>query len=376
MNTFELKTKVVFGQEALKFLESLANKKIFIVTDPFMVKSGMIDSITKYLKEGSYQIFSDIVPDPPMELVVKGVGEVVAYKPDAVVALGGGSAIDAAKAIMHFSREIGKFDKMHFIAIPTTSGTGSEVTSFAVITDTQKGIKYPLVSDVLIPDIAILEPNLVKSVPPPIVADTGMDVLTHALEAYVSTKATDFSDAFAEKAIALVFQYLLRSFENSEDMEAKEKMHNASLIAGISFNLASLGINHAIAHNIGGKLHIPHGRTNAILLPHVIEFNSNITGFTPKDYTEAAVKYAKVAKLIGVSGTTVRLSVKNLTSEILKLMHRMNMSTKLTQCKVSSEEIQKEKKAIAEGALKDACILTNPRKATISDVLELIHKIS
>lgn len=376
MNTFELKTKVVFGQEALKYLQTLAQKKIFIVTDPFMVKSGMIDSITKYLTDGYYQIFSDIVPDPPMDLVVKGVGEVIAYKPDAVVALGGGSAIDAAKAIMHFAREIGKFEKMHFIAIPTTSGTGSEVTSFAVITDTEKGVKHPLVSDSLIPDIAILEPNLVKTVPPAIVADTGMDVLTHALEAYVSTKATDFSDAFAEKAISLVFQYLLRSYENSEDIEAKEKMHNASCLAGISFNLASLGINHAIAHNIGGKLHIPHGRTNAILLPHVIEFNSNITGFTPKDYTKEAVAYAKIAKLIGVSGTTVRLSVKNLINEIVKLMQHMKMPMKLSQCKVSTDDIKKEKKAIAEGALQDACILTNPRVATLSDVLELIHKVT
>lgn len=376
MNTFELKTKVVFGQDSLQYLQTLAQKKVFIVTDPFMVKSGMIDFITKYLTKGSYEIFSDIVPDPPMELVVKGVEEVVSYKPDTVVALGGGSAIDAAKAIMHFAREIGKFDKMHFIAIPTTSGTGSEVTSFAVITDTQKGIKYPLVSDALIPDIAVLEPNLVKSVPPAIVADTGMDVLTHALEAYVSTKATDFSDAFAEKAVALVFQYLLRSYENSEDIEAKEKMHNASCLAGISFNLASLGLNHAIAHNIGGKLHIPHGRTNAILLPHVIEYNSNIVGFTPKDYTIAAEKYARLAKLIGISGATVRLSVKNLINEISRLMQRMKMPTKLTQCNVSLEEIKKEKKAISEGSLKDACIITNPRLATLSDVQEIIHKIS
>ncbi|WP_313129149.1 1-propanol dehydrogenase PduQ [Anaerocolumna sp.] len=376
MNTFELKTKVIFGRESLQYLQNLVQKKIFIVTDPYMVKSGMIDSITKYLAEGSFQIFSDIVPDPPMELVVKGVGEVIAYQPDAVVAVGGGSAIDTAKAIMHFSREIGKLDRMQFIAIPTTSGTGSEVTSFAVITDKEKGIKYPLVSDVLIPDIALLEPELVKTVPPPIVADTGMDVLTHALEAYVSTKATDFSDALVEKAVALVFQYLLRSYESSQDMEAKERMHNASCLAGISFNLASLGLNHAIAHNIGGKLHVPHGRTNAILLPHVVEFNSNITGYTPKDYSEAAMKYAKIAKLIGVSGSTVRLSVKNLISEITRLMQRMKMPTKLTECKISTEDILKEKKGIAEGALKDSCILTNPRVASISDVSEIIHKIS
>ena len=376
MNTFELKTKVVFGQEALKYLQTLSQKKIFIVTDPFMVKSGMIDSITRYLSEGAYQVFSDIVPDPPMELVVKGVEEVVAYKPDVIVALGGGSAIDAAKAIMNFSREIGKFEKMHFIAIPTTSGTGSEVTSFAVITDTQKGVKYPLVSDALLPDIAILEPMLVKTVPPGIVADTGMDVLTHALEAYVSIKATDFSDAFAEKAISLVFQYLIRSYESSEDMEAKEKMHNASCLAGMAFNLASLGLSHAIAHNIGGKLHIPHGRTNAILLPHVIEFNSNITSFTPKDYTDAAMAYAKIARLIGVPGSTTRLSVKNLINEITKLMQRLKMPTKLTQCKVSTEDVLKTKKEIAEGALKDSCITTNPRSATISDVLEIIHKVT
>lgn len=376
MNTFELKTKVIFGQETLQYLQTLVQKKIFIVTDPYMVKSGMIDSITKYLAEGSYQIFSDIVPDPPMELVVKGVGEVIANQPDAVVAVGGGSAIDAAKAIMHFSREIGKLKEMQFIAIPTTSGTGSEVTSFAVITDTQKGIKYPLVSDELIPDIALLEPELVKTVPPAIIADTGMDVLTHALEAYVSTKATDFSDALAEKAVSLVFQYLLRSYESSEDMEAKERMHNASCLAGISFNLASLGLNHAIAHNIGGKLHVHHGRTNAILLPHVIEFNSNITGFTPKDYSEAAIRYAKIAKLIGVPGSTVRLSVKNLINEITKLMQRMKMPTRLTECKISTEDIINEKKAIAEGALNDACILTNPRMASISDVTEIIHKIS
>ena len=376
MNIFDFKTKVVFGQDALNYLQSLSQKKIFIVTDPFMVKSGMIDSVTKHLSEGAYQIFSDIVPDPPMELVVKGVEQVVSYKPDAVVALGGGSAIDAAKAIMHFSREIGNFDKMHFIAIPTTSGTGSEVTSFAVITDTEKGIKYPLVAEALIPDIAILEPTLVKSVPPSIVADTGMDVLTHALEAYVSTRATDFSDSFAEKAIALVFEYLLRSYENSEDMEAKEKMHNASCLAGIAFNLASLGLNHAIAHNIGGKLHIPHGRTNAILLPYVIEFNSNINGFSPKDYSDAAIAYARIAKLLGISGSTVRLSVKNLVNEITKLMQRMKMPSKLTQCKVSSEDVIREKKAIAEGALLDACILTNPRKATVSDVTEIIYKVT
>lgn len=290
MKTFELKTKVIFGQEALSYLQNFRSKKIFLVTDPFMVTSGKIEEITKQLSSAEYVIFSDIVPDPPMELVVKGVTEATAFVPDIVLAIGGGSAIDAAKAIMHFSRQIGNLPDMMFVAIPTTSGTGSEVTSFAVITDKEKGVKYPLVSDALLPDIAILEPELVKSVPPPVVADTGIDVLTHAIEAYVSIDANDFSDAFAEKAVRLVFEYLYRSYASSDDMEAKEKMHNASNLAGIAFNLVSLGINHAIAHNIGGKLHVPHGRTNALLLPHVIEFNANVEGYRPNNYSVAARK--------------------------------------------------------------------------------------
>lgn len=375
MKTFELKTKVYFGKNALEFITTQKEKKIFLVTDPFMVESGMIKNVTNYLEEGKYQIFSDIVPDPPMELVVKGVEAVTTFLPQIVVAIGGGSAIDAAKAIMHFSKKIGNLEDMQFIAIPTTSGTGSEVTSFAVITDKEKGIKYPLVSDELLPDIAILEPELVKSVPSSIVADTGMDVLTHALEAYVSTEATDFSDAFVEKSVQLVFEYLLRSYQSKEDMEAKEKMHHASCLAGIAFNMASLGMNHAIAHNIGGKLHIPHGRTNAILLPYVIEYNADIQEFSPRRYSDAAKKYEKLAKLIGIKGSTTRLSVKNLIHEITKLQRQMKMPTRLSECKVKEEDIKEKAKEIAEGALLDACMITNPKQPTLGDVQEIIYKI-
>lgn len=376
MNTFEIKTKVKFGQGSLAYLENLRKNRVFIVTDPFMVKSGMINKITEYLLPNQHEVFSEIVPDPPMELVVKGVKAVTSFKPEVIIALGGGSAIDAAKAIMDFSRKLGELKEMQFIAIPTTSGTGSEVTSFSVITDEIKHIKYPLVSDEFLPDVAILEPELVKSVPSSIVADTGMDVLTHAIEAYVSTAATDFSDALAEKAVELVFEYLLKSYRSSEDIEAKEKMHNASCIAGLAFNLASLGINHAIAHNIGGKLHIPHGRTNAILLPYVIEFNSEIEGFNPNKYSIAAKKYAQLAKLVGIEGSTTRMLVKNFIHAITKLQHEMKMPTRLQECKISLEDINKLKQEIAKGALEDACIITNPRTATAGDILEIIYKVS
>ena len=376
MKEFEVKTKVFFGTGSLNYLKEFQNRKIFIVTDPFMVKSGIIDRILQPLSEGSYTIFSDVVPDPPMELVVSGVSQVLEYRPDVMIALGGGSSIDAAKAIMQFAKQIGGYGKMLFVAIPTTSGTGSEVTSFAVITDKGKGVKYPLVSDELLPDIAILEPELVKSVPPAIVADTGLDVLTHAIEAYVSTKATDFSDAFAEKAVKLVFEYLLRSYQNSEDVIAKEKMHNASCLAGIAFNLASLGLNHAIAHNIGGKLHIPHGRTNAILLPYVIDYNANITGYSMREYSEAAKKYAKLANLIGIQGSNPRILVKAFIQEIEKIMHAMKMPRKLTDCKVSQEEVASVVDQIAIGALEDACYETNPRTITKEAIIELIKKVS
>lgn len=374
MEKFEISTKVIFGHDSLEFLRSYENKRVFLVSDPFMVESGAISQVTRYLPEGNYKIFSEVVPDPPMELVTKGVNQVIEYGPQVIIALGGGSAIDSAKAIMQFAKVAGQVKEMEFVAIPTTSGTGSEVTSFAVITDPQKGVKYPLVSNQLLPDIAILETELVKSVPPSIVADTGMDVLTHAIEAYVSTKATDFSDALAEKAVSLVFEYLFRSYENENDIEAKEKMHHASCIAGISFNLASLGMNHAIAHNVGGKLHIPHGRTNAILLPHVILFNAAIEGFSPKKYTIAAKKYERLAKIAGISGGNTRVCINNFVHKIQQLERTMKIPQKFRECDVSEEEILNVKQDIAEGAMKDACMATNPRAVTISDVLEIIHQ--
>lgn len=375
MYNFEIKTKIKFGKGSLESLSEIKNKKILIITDPFMIKSKMIDKILEHIKESSYEIFSDIVPDPPIETIVSGVEVCDRVKPEVIIALGGGSAIDAAKAIMDFSKKILKTQEIEFIAIPTTSGTGSEVTSFSVITDNQKGAKYPLVSDELLPDIAILDPELVKTVPNFITADTGIDVLTHAIEAYVSTNANDFSDALAEKAIKLVCKYLIKAYKDGEDLQAREKMHNASCLAGLAFNNVSLGVNHSIAHVLGGKFHVPHGRTNSILLPHVIEYNADIVGYNNTNYSLAAKKYADIASFLGLNSSNIRVGVKSLVNEIKKMQKEMDMPTKLSECKVNINEITDLEKEIAALAIKDACTKTNPKQPTEKDIINILNKI-
>lgn len=375
MKSFCMKTKIYFGEGSLEKLKEIKGNRVFVITDPFMVKSGSIDKITSKITNKEVEVFSDIVPDPPIELIVDGISKITKFNPDTIIALGGGSAIDAAKAIMDFAKKIVNIKEIEFIAIPTTSGTGSEVTSFAVITDKQKGVKYPLVSDDLLPNIAILDPELVTSVPNFITADTGMDVLTHALEAYVSTKSTDFSDALAEKAIALVFKYLVKAYNDGNDLEAREKMHNASCLAGLAFNEASLGINHSIAHIIGGKLHVPHGRANGLLLPHVVEYNANIVGYSQTKYDNAAIKYSEIARIVGLPNSNIRTGVKSLVNEIKKMQKAMNMPTTLTECKVKGDELESLKDEMSEIALNDACTATNPKKPTKNEIKEILIKI-
>lgn len=375
MEDFKIKTSIYFGEGSLERLSHIGSKNVLIITDPFMVKSGTINKITDKLVSASVTVFSEIVPDPPIELVVKGIEELNKVNPEVIVALGGGSAIDAAKAIMDFSKNILSLKNIEFIAIPTTSGTGSEVTSFSVITDKEKGVKYPLVSEKLIPNIAILDPELVKTVSPAITADTGMDVITHGLEAYVSTKANDFTDALAEKSLMLAFKYLEKAYKDGSDMEAREKMHNASCLAGIAFNSASLGINHSIAHTLGGKFHVPHGRTNAMLLPYVIEYNANIVGYDNKDYSLAAKKYHNIAKLLGLPSNNIRMGVKNLINLIKTMEKNMKMPLNLKECGVDTHKVAESLENIAESAFTDACTPTNPRIPTKEDIMRIVEKV-
>lgn len=384
MESFNLKTQIHFGEGSLQRLRNLSCERVFIVTDPFMVKSGTINRITDELSKAGakFFIFSNIVPDPPIEVVVQGVELMSQFNPEVVIALGGGSAIDAAKAICCFNSKLGdKIGKeidtsnIKFIAIPTTSGTGSEVTSFSVITDKKKNVKYPLISDDLLPDEAILDAELVKTVPDFITADTGLDVLTHAIEAYVSTKANDFTDALAEKAIKLVFDNLLDAYKDGNNMEARMKLHNASCIAGVAFNNASLGLNHGMAHVLGAKFHIPHGRSNAIIMPYVIEYNADLKGFSTTDYSVAARRYAEIAKLLGLPSSNVRQAVKSLIAAINKLMKDLNMPSSLSKAGISLEDFKKEVESMAEIAIEDRCTDTNPRVPKKEEITELFLRI-
>ncbi|MCD8023772.1 MAG: iron-containing alcohol dehydrogenase [Lachnospiraceae bacterium] len=361
----------------------------------------------------AYDIFCDVVPDAPIDKISNGVTKLLQYQPEAIVAVGGGSAIDSAKAIREFATQIrdgksqsagrtdggsnyysnpaadaalaskditGQADGGHIglIAIPTTSGTGSEVTSFAVVNDTKAQIKYPLVSDQLTADEAILDAELVKSVPPSVTADTGMDVFTHALESYVSTKHNEFSSALAEKSVEICGVFLLRAYLDGSDMHARQKMHVASCLAGLSFNTAGLGITHSMAHQLGAVFHIPHGRANAMLLPHIVEFNSDIDKHSKsqKEYLPAVKRYANIAHILGLSNYNKVMSVRSLVNWIQFMLKEMSIPLTIQEMgTIPPDAYFAALDKMAENALKDTCTPTNPRVPTKEDIIKIYTKL-
>ena len=380
MKSFDIKTKIYFGDNAMDRVREIPYSRILIITDIFFSGSSMLRIVTQPLSETNkeFRIFNDVVPDPPVEKIVNGVKVVLDYKPDCLIAVGGGSVIDSAKAIREFAVKMETGLNIALIAIPTTSGTGSEVTAFSVITDTANHMKYPLVSDSMLPDEAILDEELVKSVPPNVTADTGMDVLTHAIEAYTSINNNEFSAALAEKSIEICGTFLLRSYYDSNDWHARRKMHVASCLAGLAFNSASLGLNHGMAHQLGANFHIPHGRANAMLLPHVIEYNSgiNVHSRMQKQYPKQVEKYVSLARLLGLQNFNTITTVRALVNWVQFMDKEMNIPLSISQMgNITESEYREKIPAMADAALADACTATNPKVPTKADVIEIYEDL-
>ena len=383
MQSFTLHTSIHFGSDALSRLASLEYDRAFIIADPFVVSSQLIKLVTKHLDAAgiAYEIYSDVAPDPSVEAVARGVAAILRTKAPCIVTVGGGSAIDLSKCVRQFANKIEPDYFPYFIAVPTTSGTGSEVTSFAVITDTEKSVKHAIIDQKLLPEEAILDVEMVKSVPASITADTGMDVFTHAIEAYVSTNATSFSDLYSKKAAQVCKDYLYRSYnyEFTRDLLPRERMHFASNLAGMAFNAASLGLNHGMAHQLGAQFHIPHGKANAILLPTVISYNTEIESHTMSIVNPApcVYKYAKLARYIGVGSYNDIASVKTLINYIdeLRIQMKVPRSVREAAPNITKAEYMEKVEAMAEAALADRCTPTNPRTPKKQEVVDLFEKI-
>jgi alcohol dehydrogenase class IV len=374
MTEFGFGTKLVFGKDSLEYLRTIRKKKVFLVTDGFVYQSGLAKKVGEQLSDCEVSCFHGVAAEPGIAVVCAGVRSLLDADAEIMIAVGGGSALDAAKAIRGMAERIFG-DRIHIaecIAVPTTSGTGSEVTDFAVISDPERQVKFPLHDARLRPTVALLDPSLVATVPQSVTADTGMDVLTHAIEAYVSTGANDFSDALAEKAAALVMKFLPMAYRDGTDLAVREKMHNASCMAGLAFNSAGLGLNHGIAHGLGAHLHLPHGRANAILLPHVIEYNANLPECGKGVFSAAAKKYRRLAELFGLPAGAEIVGVDQLCKAVIRLNRELGIPADLKAAGCQMKDTEKEQ--IAESALKDVTTTTNPRTPSRRDVLAILDR--
>ena len=403
MQWFKIPDKIYFEAGSISYLEKMPDiERAFIVTDGGMVKLGYVDKILYHLRKREHyvhsEIFDEVESDPSFDTIMKGVEVMKNFKPDVIIALGGGSPIDAAKGMwlfyehpdadpeglrlkfMDIRKRTYKFPKLgtkcKMVAIPTTSGTGSEVTSFAVITDKKQNKKYPLADYELTPDVAIVDPDLVMSLPKTVTADTGMDVLTHAIEAYVSNMASDFTDGLAEKAVEIVINYLEKAYDDGTNKEAREKMHNSSTIAGMAFTNAFLGINHSLAHKLGAEFHMAHGRINAILLPYVIRYNSSkptkFVSFPKYEYFIADEKYYKLAKKVGLKAESKEEGINSLIEKIEELNKHMNIPSSFKEAGIDEQEFLSKVDMLADRAFEDQCTTANPRIPLVTELKQIL----
>ncbi len=409
MQWFKVPKRIYHERDSIQYLQKLPNaERIMIVTDRTMIELGYVEKVENQLRKRKsivmIQKYSDVEVDPSIETILSGSEEMKKFKPDTIIALGGGSVIDAAKGMwlfyenenikfedlklkfMDIRKRIYKYPKLgkkaQLVAIPTTSGTGSEVTSFAVITDKKTNIKYPLADYELTPDVAIIDSQFIMSLPKEVIADTGMDVLTHAIEAYVSVMSSDYTDALALKSIDMVFKYLPVSYRNdntAECIEAKEKMHNASCMAGMAFANSFLGINHSLAHKIGAKFHISHGRSNALLLPYVIEYNSKLpskfVAYPKYKHFIADKKYYEISKSLGLKAGSTEEGIESLIEKIKDLMKKLNMPMTIKECEIDKDRYFNSIEKIALEAFDDQCTSSNPRQPLVSELKEILEKI-
>lgn len=344
MKTFSCETRIVSGPGAVAALKEFGAKRVFLVTDPFFAKNGTAQHVAEAAGGETVEIFDGVKPDPSVSLAAEGTAKLKAFAPDLLVALGGGSAMDCAKAMAYFSQ--GTFP---LAAIPTTSGSGSEVTDFAILT--HDGVKHPLVDRRLRPSMAILDSDMLESLPKSLIADAGFDVLSHALESYVAVNAGAFSDLLAREAFASAYAALPASYAGQKAVRLK--IHLASTMAGLSFTHAGLGLCHAISHSLGGLFHVPHGRLNAILLPSVISCNAHA----------AQRKYAELARAAGLGGSADQVAVRNLKNGLIRLRKELELPQTLAEAGISPRELWSKMPGIVAAALEDPCCKTNPMPA-------------
>lgn len=407
MQWFKVPSKIYIEKNSIEYLQDMREmNRVFIVTDQSMVQLGYVEKVTDQLalrqNKVTYELFCDVEPDPSIQTVKKGLTLMESFQPDTIIALGGGSAMDAAKGMwLYYEHPEVNFDdlkqkfmdirkrafrypelgkKASLVCIPTTSGTGSEVTPFAVITDRETHIKYPLTDYSLTPTVAIIDPALTMTLPASITANTGMDVLTHAVEAYVSVMATDYTDALALKAVQMVFEYLPRAVHNgANDPEAREKMHNASCMAGMAFANAYLGMNHSMAHKVGAEFHVPHGLANAILLPYTIRYNGTKPekpGIWPKyKYYNADLRYCELAKAIGLEVESLEQGVEAFAQAVWQLGEDCNIMMRFNSLNyLNEEDWMNAVEKLSYLAYEDQCSPANPRVPMVKDMQEILRK--
>lgn len=367
MSQFTTPRIIVYGEDALEYLETVEGKRALIVTDKMLHKLGFVEKVANYLKEAGMEVevFDEVEPEPSFETVIKGAELARKYGPDWFIGLGGGSCMDAAKRIwVLYERpdidvrtmptpleKLGLRKKARLICIPTTSGTGSEATWGMIITDVKEKRKMEFASQDVVPDIAIVDPELPASMPPSLTADTGLDALTHAIEAYIAQFKNDFSDVLATGATKMIFEYLPRSYRNPEDKEAKEKMHYAATMAGMAFGNSTVGIAHAMGHSFGALFHIPHGRAVGVFHPYTIQYNAK----------EVMEEYAKIAKAIGIEAKTDEEAVEKLVEAVKSLMEEVNEPVSVKDMGISWEDYEKNLDSLAKGARQSGATFVNPR---------------